>query len=163
MPPPPPLSPASSESLSDTSEPPLSLSLISVEANFLDALGDAGGGRRLHTWTWISSHSLRKRRRLPKPRPERFVHLNFRWFPYGIFLFFGSILLYCERLYTEWLYSGTGNIKDGHIFICLFVCLFVCLFGCYFKLAELVITIGTRSKFLPKLMSEWEWFSISCR
>ena len=52
-PPPPPLlllfSPASSESLSEMSEPPLSLSRISDEANLRDARGDAGGGRRLHT------------------------------------------------------------------------------------------------------------------
>ena len=46
-----PLSVANSDSFSDTSEPPLSLSRISDEANFLDALGDAGGGRRLQTCT----------------------------------------------------------------------------------------------------------------
>ena len=39
----------SSESLSETSEPQLSLSLISDEANLREALGEAGGGRRLHT------------------------------------------------------------------------------------------------------------------
>lgn len=59
----PPPSPASSDSLS--SDPPLSLSRISDALNLREALGDAGGGRRLQTCTWISSQSRRKRRRLP--------------------------------------------------------------------------------------------------
>ena len=45
------LSPESSESFSDKSDPPLSLSRISDDANFRDALGEAGGGRRLQTCT----------------------------------------------------------------------------------------------------------------
>lgn len=57
---------ASKDDLSDMSEPPLSLSRSSDEANLRDALGDAGGGRRLQTCTWINSQSRRNRRRLPK-------------------------------------------------------------------------------------------------
>lgn len=40
---------ANSEDLSEMSEPPLSLSRSSEEANLREALGDAGGGRRLQT------------------------------------------------------------------------------------------------------------------
>ena len=54
-----------------SSDPPLSLSRISDVLNLRDALGDAGGGRRLQTCTWISSQSRRKRRRLPVNRDNK--------------------------------------------------------------------------------------------
>lgn len=61
----PPSSLVNNEDLSEMSDPPLSLSRSSDDVNLREALGDAGGGRRLQTWTWINSQSRRKRRRFP--------------------------------------------------------------------------------------------------
>jgi hypothetical protein len=45
----PPSSLVNNEDLSDMSDPPLSLSRSSDDVNLREALGDAGGGRRLQT------------------------------------------------------------------------------------------------------------------
>lgn len=57
------------ESLSEVSDPHEELSLICSELpNFLAALGEAGGGRRLQTWDWTCSQIRLNLRIFPERR-----------------------------------------------------------------------------------------------